>query len=413
MRFALVSSVLPPGDSSHAAVLYRLLRDLDPARYCLLSSDASAAGRSTDPGRLPATHYYLPPTPRLTRGYRMGLRLWRERVNFAAGVIARGRAIARILRREQCDAVVACTGGIDILDFPAAFLGSRLAGARFCAYLLDQYGYMVAHVLGTHIFARLEPGLLTRAAAVIATNACLRDDVRRRFHVDAALVHNPCDLAEYDGPAIAGSADIGIARNDDHRIVYTGSIGPLHYEAFRTLLAAMAALDRPNLTLHLYTPQLPDRLEREGIRGPVVFHPAQPLSAMPALQQRADVLFLALALHSSDPDIVRTAAPGKVGEYLAAGRPILVHAPPGSFLSTYFRDHRCGLVVDRSDPAALAAALQRLLGDPALRADLRARAWERARADFDLETARRQFAQAIGLPLPSSGEPDRTTTSGL
>jgi glycosyltransferase involved in cell wall biosynthesis len=398
VRFALVSNVLPPGDSSHAAIIYRLLRDLDPRRYCVISSGHSeTSGAAAAPGRLAGTHYYLPPVPRLTRGYRMGLRLWRERVNFVVGAIARARAIVRILRREECDAVVVCTGGHEVLDFPAAFLASRLAGARFYAYLLDQYGHMVAHVLGEHVFARLEPMLLKRAASVIAPNEFLRDDVRRRHQVDAIVIHNPCDLAEYDGPAAAASLDLTIARDDERRIVYTGAIGPLHYDAFRTLLTAIAALDRRNIRLHVYSAQPPALLERQGIRGPVVFHPPQPLSAMPAIQQRADVLFLPLVLHSNRPELLRTAAPGKIGEYLAACRPILVHAPPDSFLATYFRDHQCGIVVDRSDPAELAVAIDSLLSDPALRARLRARAWERAQADFNLGDARQAFARVIGL----------------
>jgi glycosyltransferase involved in cell wall biosynthesis len=398
VRFALVSNILPPGDSSHAAVIHRLLRDLDARHYCLVSSgSAGTAGRSTDLGRLTGTRYDLPPAPRLTRGYRMGLRLWRERVNFVVGVIVRTRAIVRILRREQCDAVVVCTGGHEILDFPAAFLASRLTGARFYAYLLDQYGHMVVHLLGKHIFARLEPMLLKRAAAVIAPNEFLRDEVRRGHHVEALVIHNPCDLAEYDGPATAE-----MPRDEETRIVYTGAVGPLQFEPFRTLLAAMARLDRRNVRLHLYTAQSPARLESEGIRGPVVIHPPQSLSTMPQIQQGADVLFLPLALHSDYPDIVRTAAPGKIGEYLAACRPILVHAPPDSFLASYFRDHQCGLVVDRNDPAELAAALESLLSDPAVRARLRARAWQRAEADFNLIDARRQFAEAIGLPFPTS-----------
>lgn len=393
MRFALVSNILPPGDSSHAAIIHRLLRDLDSRHYCLISSgSAGTGGHSSDAGRLAGTRYDLAPAPRLTRGYRMGLRLWRERVNFGVGVMVRARAIAGILRREKCDAVVVCTGGNEILDFPAAFLASRLTGARFYAYLLDQYGHMVAHLLGKQIFARLEPMLLARATAVIAPNEFLRDEVRRSHHVEALVIHNPCDLAEYDGPANADAP-----RDDETRIVYTGAVGPLQFEAFRNLLAAMARLDRRNLRLHLYTAQSPARLESEGISGPVVIHPPQPLSAMPAIQQRADVLFLPLALHSDYPDIVRTAAPGKIGEYLAACRPILVHAPPESFLASYFRDHQCGLVVDRSDPAELAAALESLLSDPDLRSQLTARAWRRAEADFSLATARRQFATAIGL----------------
>jgi glycosyltransferase involved in cell wall biosynthesis len=398
VKFALVSHVLPPDESSHAAVIHRLLRDLDPGRYCLLSSGSpGTGGRTIDPGRLAGTRYDLPPTPRLTRGYRMGLRLWRERVNFVVGVVARARAIARILRREQCDAVVVCTGGNEILDFPAAYLASRRTGARFYAYLLDQYGHMVAHALGEHIFARLEPTLLKRAAQVIAPNESQRDEVRRRHHVDAVVIHNPCDLAEYDGPAAAQRLDLAIAQRDERRIVYTGSIGPLQYDAFRNLLTAMAARERRNLRLHVYSPQSQARLESEGIRGPVVFHPPQPLSTMPALQQQADLLFLPLAFQSTHPDIVRTAAPGKMGEYLAAGRPILVHAPPDSFLARYFRDHECGVVVDRSDPAELAAALESVLTDAALRARLRARAWERAEADFDIGQAQRQFARVIGL----------------
>ena len=393
MRFALVSYVLPPGDSSHAAVIHRLLRDLDPRQYCLVSSGNTGAG----PGRLAGMYHDLPPAPRLTRGYRFGLRLLRERLNFSMGVIVRARAIARILRQEGCEAVVVCTGGNEILDFPAAFLASRLTGARFYAYLLDQYGHMVANLLGKQVFARIEPWMLTRAAGVIAPNEVLRDDLRRRHHVDALVIHNICDLAEYAGPAGADALEIEAARGVEKRIVYTGSVGPLHYDAFRNLLTAIAALGRPNIRLHVYTAQPVALLEAHGIRGPVVIHPPQPLSAVPALQQQAHVLFLPLGFHTSNPDIVRTAAPGKIGEYLASGRPILVHAPPDSFVAGYFRDHQCGVVVDRSDPAALAAALEPLVDDAALRARLRSRAWERANADFDLVDARRQFAQLIGL----------------
>jgi glycosyltransferase involved in cell wall biosynthesis len=405
VKFALVSHTVPPGDSSHAAIIFRLLRDLDPRSYCLISSGTEASGSSSEAGRLEGTHYYLAPVPRLTRGYRMGLRVWRERVNFGVGVIARARAIARILRKEQCDAVIACTGGLEILDFPASCLASRLTGARFYAYLLDQYGQMVAHVLGEHAVARLEPIVMRRTAGVIAPNEFLRDAVRRCHGIEAAVIHNPCDLGEYDGPAVAASTDDRLARDGEERIVYTGSIGPLQYGPFRALLTAMASLDRPALRLHLYTAQSPVRLEREGIRGPVVFHPPQPLAAMPAIQQQAPLLFLPLALESNEPEIIRTAAPGKIGEYLAACRPILVHAPADSFLATYFRDHQCGIVVDRNDPAELASALESVLSDPALRARLRTRAWERAETDFALDAARRQFARLIGLTeRTSAGE---------
>jgi glycosyltransferase involved in cell wall biosynthesis len=121
------------------------------------------------------------------------------------------------------------------------------------------------------------------------------------------------------------------------------------------------------------------------------------VSAMPAIQQEADLLFLPLAFNSPYPEIVRTAAPGKMGEYLAARRPILVQAPSDSFIAWYFRHHECGLVVDEDDPARLAQALTLILTDAGLRERLSERAWERAKVDFDLNKARAQFAALIGL----------------
>jgi hypothetical protein len=163
VRFALVSNILPPGDSSHAAVIHRLLRDLDSRHYCLVSS-GSGGESSTDPGRLAGTRYDLPPVPRLTRGYRLGLRLWRERVNFAwrdrQGEGHRPDSAPGAVRCRSC------TGGHEILDFPAAFLASRHRGATPPARSMPG----TWSCTGKRIFARLEPMLLKRATAVIFAN---------------------------------------------------------------------------------------------------------------------------------------------------------------------------------------------------------------------------------------------------
>jgi glycosyltransferase involved in cell wall biosynthesis len=118
---------------------------------------------------------------------------------------------------------------------------------------------------------------------------------------------------------------------------------------------------------------------------------------MPGIQMEADLLFLPLAFNSPYPELVRTSATTKLGEYLAARRPVLVHAPPDSFVSWYFRRYDCGLVVDESDPARLAEGIERVLGDAGLRRLLSANAWERARADFDIRQSRDAFARLIGL----------------
>ncbi|HEX8189151.1 MAG TPA: glycosyltransferase [Pyrinomonadaceae bacterium] len=403
MRFALVSNVLPPSESSHAAILQRLLRDFDPESYCLLSSrDYTRGGGPDYSGRLPARYYHLPPPYRLTRGHRFGLARQRERANLVLGVLTRARHIARILRRERCDRVVVCTGGNEIFDFPAGYLASRLVGARFYAYLLDQYSHMVSFVLGDTFLRRFEGPVMRGAAAVICPNEFMRAEVARRFGVEPVIIRNICDVSAYEraGAARAGAAGEG----GGARVVYTGAVGPLQADALVNLLAAFRMLGRGDARLHLYTPQPCAALEGQGVGGAaVVLHEHEPVSAMPEVQGGADVLFLPLAFRSPHPDIVSTAAPGKIGEYLASRRPILVHAPADSFTSWYFRTHECGLVVDRDDPGELAGALGRLLSDGELRGRLAARAWERARADFDLPKARAQFAGLLGLGAPGGG----------
>jgi glycosyltransferase involved in cell wall biosynthesis len=418
MKFALISNVLPPSESAHALIIHRLLRELDPGGYCLISSRDYNSGDQPDySGRLAGRYYYLPPAVSVTRGSLLswpagsppGRVVYRasEPIILGLRVILRARAIARILRREKCDAVVVCTGGNEALDFPAAYLASRLVGAPFYAYLLDTYSDMVSFVLaksflGKSLMRRFEPMIMKGAAAVIAPNEFLRDELRRRFQLEAVVIHNACDLSIYESQGDGGG---GIDRSDNEiRIVYTGGVGLIHFTAFRNLVAALnllasrnAQLGGKRARLHLYTAQSKAECEGEGIQGPVVYHQHERGSAMPAIQQHADVLFLPLAFNSPYPEIVRTAAPGKMGEFLAARRPILVHSPADSFISWYFRHHDCGLVVDQNDPAQLAEALELLLTDVSLSERLGERAWERAQTDFDLAKAQTQFAEVIGL----------------
>src|SRR5947209_17739116 len=128
-------------------------------------------------------------------------------------------------------------------------------------------------------------------------------------------------------------------------------------------MEAVRLTGRGDVRLHAYTIRTGKFLRENGVAGPLVLHPHVANGEMPGVQRDADVLFLALGFRTPYPEINITAAPGKVGEYLASGRPVLVHAPRGSFVSWYFREHECGLVVDEDDPRALARGLVKLLGD--------------------------------------------------
>lgn len=393
-------------------MIYRVLQNLSPEDYCLISPHNYEAEYFTGAytRRLPARYYQLPPDPQLTRGYRLGLAKARVATNVFAGLVARARRVARIVRDEGCRAVVACTGSL--LDLPAGYLASRLVGVPFYAYLFDYYSYQSLDPVERFFARRFEPWVLRGAAGVIAPNEFLRDHLRGRYGVEATVIHNPCDLSEYERPAAddeapdeddeapAGAGETAAKDDADGggerelEIVYTGAVYDAHFDAFRNLVAAIGPT---RVKLHLYSAS-PVDWGREGIDGPsVVHHGHCKVSEVARIQRRADILYLPLAFRSPYPVLIRTSAPGKLGEYLAARRPVLVHAPPDSFVSWYFREHGCGVVVDREDPQELARAVERLAGDAALRREISERAWERAQADFSIAASRAAFAKLLKL----------------
>lgn len=377
---------MPPVWSGQSIVIYRLLDGLDPADYCLIAQDygKKSPQKNTSSERLPGKYYFLPAGLQLKRGWRFSPVKW-------LNIILRTLQIARILRREKCAAVVASTG--DLFDLPAAYYAGRLTGVRFYPYLFDHYSQKETGV-NAAFARRMEPVMLKGAAGIIVPNEFLRDELRRSYDVESRVIHNPCDLSDYDVPA---PDERTINEDDDIKIVYTGSIYEAHYSAFQNLMAAIRLLPRWDIKLHVYTDQSAGELERHGISGALVLHPPQPASMMARVQREADLLFLPLSFSSPFPELIRTSAPGKTGEYLASGRPVLVHAPADSFLAWYFSRYNCGMVVDECLPEKLASAIEMLLTDAELRESLAAHAWERAQADFSVAASQTAFVELMEL----------------
>src|SRR5437763_4316724 len=369
MKFAFVSHVLPPSWSGQAVVIYRLLKGLNPDDDCLISAGDYADDASEDEytERLSARYYQLPSL--FENRFGKTIHLNRGFVNIPINILSRARHIARIVRREKCRAVVACTG--DFYDLPASYLASRLARVPFYPYIFDYYSQQWTEAKTRRMAERLEPTLMKAAAGIIAPNEFMRDELRRRYGVEATVIRNCCDRSLYESPSGANhdcvKSEERVENDGEVRIVYTGALSDAQLDAFRNLMKALELLHRPEAKLHLYTAQRPAMLAERGIKGAIVFHEHQTVFAVPKVQRQADVLFLPLAFNSPYPDIIKTSAPGKVGDYLAARRPILVHAPADSFLAWYFRKHECGMVVDENDPARLAEGIERLLCNDELR----------------------------------------------
>ena len=155
-------------------------------------------------------------------------------------------------------------------------------------------------------------------------------------------------------------------------MVFTGAIYGAQADAIRRLIVALddPALARLDSHVHLLSPMDRETVASFGIRpGQRVSLRSTSSAEALAVQRSSDVLFLPIAFDLT-PDQVRTASPSKMPEYLAAGRPILVHAPPDSYVARYAREHGFAEVVDEPDATALAHAVHRLATDDARRAEL-------------------------------------------
>jgi glycosyltransferase involved in cell wall biosynthesis len=388
VKIAFVSHVLPPSWSGQSVMIGRILKNVASEQYCLISTENYQAEKDRNTGFLPGKYYALPKESIILK---LGTKYWI--INWLRAFI-RGVSIARIVKQENCDIIVAASG--NLIDIPAGWWASTLTGARFVPYLFDDYLYQWPDEGTRSIARKMENRIYGRVKRVIVPNEFMRDEIEKRRNVRAAIVRNPC--------ASTPEKDIQIMqtnynRQDEIRVVYTGAIYHVNFDAFRNLMEATSHISA-NVKIHLYTAQPLDWLERNGITGEqIVQHPHSVHAEVIEAQNRAHILFLPFSFNSSIPEVIQTSAPGKTAEYLTSGVPILAHVPPNTFISWYFRKYNCGYVVDTNEIVTLQRAIENLMDDSSLRQGLVTNARERARVDFDPIVSSQSFMQAMDAAL--------------
>jgi len=394
VEFALVSQVVPPSWSGQSVLIRRLLTDLDPCTFCLLTSDQGIYGGGhiqpleTRCYRLPAARI------RYLRGNKWML-LGSALAGAGAGIAHRAFHIARVARRERCRALVVFTG--DFHDLPGASIAGRLLGLPVYVYMCDYYSHREIYEPARRKLSPLIERMVVRGAArVVCGTDTLADALAARYDIEPAVIHHPADLSLYDLTSPARR----VVTSQPARIVYTGTLYEAQLDAAQNLLAVLGQLSRRPAVLHVYGGQSAEELHERGLTGKLVVHPHATGPEIAAIQERADVLFLPLAFRSQYPEVVRTSAPMKFGEYLAAGGPILVHAPADAFVSEYCRRHDCAVVIEDPEPRTLLPAIEALVADDALRARLIRNARQRALSDFSIDVARARFRMLLGLGDP-------------
>lgn len=232
----------------------------------------------------------------------------------------------------------------------ATWLASRLSGVPVVYWVHDAYlpnfarrgplarwfaRQVERRTLGNSLILTLHPHLVEHYAQAYGANARVVRQMAR-FEAFPPALEGPAP-----GPVVIG---------------FSGAIYENNYRELAQLAALVA--ERPALELRIWTDAPPERLAAWGIAGSRV-HVGYESDQRRLLERLRDCSLLYLPLAFEDGQQLTRAAlahafPTKSIDYLAVGRPILVHAPEEYELSRFFQHDRCGHLLNAGTPAALA-----------------------------------------------------------
>ncbi|HTZ38457.1 MAG TPA: glycosyltransferase [Stellaceae bacterium] len=334
-------------------------------------------------------------------GYREARRIW-------LADLRRDPSPNRVRRFGQA-LVLAAELPPDIARLHAHFLHTPASVARYAAALTARGWSISAHAKDIWTTPDWEIGeklaaadwAVTCTAAGAARLAALAPPAK-----PVALCYHGIALDRFaPAPHGAGGAD----GSDPERPVVLLSVGrAVAKKGYDDLLAALALLPAALAwrLVHVgggaLAGTLRDEAARLGLAGRIEWRGARPQPDVLAAYRAADLFVLAAKVA---PDGDRDGLPNVLMEAQSQGLACVATRLSG--IPELIEDGATGLLVPPGEPRALAAALARLIGDPALRAALGAAGERRVRSLFDAEVAIAALARRFGLAAQAAPGPAR------
>lgn len=255
------------------------------------------------------------------------------------------------------------------------------------------------------VLARLEYWLHGRMDALVGNSRAVLDDLAaegaaaKQLH----LIRNGIDLSRFapdDAKRRANRAALGLAPTD---IAIACVANLIPYKGHADLIDAIAALPAGGAKPRVLCAGRDDGIgaalrahaDRAGVAAHFIW--LGPYDDVPGLLAAADIAVLASHEEGS---------PNAAIEAMAAGLPVVATRAGG--IPEAVVDGVTGLLVPPRDPAALADALSRAIGDPAMRAAMGAAGRARAAAEFGIESCVAAYA-TLYRALTASAAPTRGT----
>lgn len=232
---------------------------------------------------------------------------------------------------------------------------AQITGLPLIVYLHDTIAESLSHTYLADNAQRLQDQIFSEAVRILVMSEGMAELYEHKYRLKTyPLVHSYPDLIPND---LQDIPNVPIYAN----MFWGGNVYNINSRGVKRASDAAAAL---KMSFFLATRTSEKSLSHLGIAGPHIQTGFYPIRSdyLKIVQQQA-VLLLALnwedesSIHGEE---LSTIFPTKTPEFLAAGRPILVHCPEHYFLARFFRERNCGLVVSERSPHRLEEALQSL-----------------------------------------------------
>jgi glycosyltransferase involved in cell wall biosynthesis len=251
----------------------------------------------------------------------------------------------------------------------------------------------------------LERALIHRADRVICTNRTRADYTQQRYRIPPPTVlRNFPEYAEPKPSALMHEA-LGLAP-EVKIVLYQGGVQPAR--GLEQLLEAAPHIQGGVIVIlgnGRLKPALQHRVRQMKLEGKVLFHDAVPVEELPSWTACA---YIGLQILQNTCFNHYSSLSNKLLEYLMAGVPAVTSDLPE--MRRVIEDTGAGLLVDAADPVQITAAVNKVLADAPLRAEMSGKA-KAARRRYAWE-AEEHVLRKLYAELLSRGAPDAPADPG-
>jgi len=381
----IVSSYAPPSIGGPQN-LYNLFRDTDPSSYCILTSfyniDNTSAelgtwllgeyifydkkGETKKTGEKPVRIY----SPSFGRKVITKLKYLVKRNKFVKQLISISLIVGQVLSivhsGQKAIKAKKITSLITISDYGPAMIGGyllhKITKKPYSIFLFDLYRWNYLPFPGNPLAKIFEPHMFKAANNIIVTNEGTKEFYEKKYGKvisnKMTTIHNSTFGEPYK--KVTNSHDPKLP----YIIMFTGRIYWPQIQPLLNLIKAVNSIKDVDIKIKIYCPNPKDYLEKIGIKeSEKVSIDMAPPQDMPKIQRSADILFLPLTFKGESMNIVNTATPGKLADYLIVGKPMLVHAPASSYLARYAKENNFAAVIEEDNIGKLVDGIKKIILD--------------------------------------------------